>query len=181
MNRSELARRYNVSLPTVDSWVRRGCPHVRTGAGGYQFDLEAVATWRAQRLVEDSRRREGGDERRPRPRPVAPEAKQILEGLILPRDQIMPWLHENVVTFPEYARHAELSEGELFTLMLYGLPLLPPARGEKLARVSIPHADRWRALFAAWVEGLGGDGYSANLGAEAQRLRGLPPADDAAA
>ncbi len=53
VNRSELAGLYGVSLPTVDSWVRRGMPYVTKGARGkeWTFDTAAVAEWHAEQAV----------------------------------------------------------------------------------------------------------------------------------
>jgi len=50
VNRSEIAELYGVSLPTVTSWVKRGCPYVRAGNRGkeWQFNTAAVAEWREQ-------------------------------------------------------------------------------------------------------------------------------------
>src|SRR5258708_6458289 len=133
LNRTALARKYNVSLLTVDRWVARGCPHRRRGRA-YEFELNDVAGWRAQQLVKHSN---GGNTSGRR---VCPDARKILSGLMLAQDHLIPWCHEQI-------------------LLLYGIPLLPPLEGEKLARVSIPHADRWRGMFAIYVEGLGGNGY----------------------
>lgn len=38
---------FEVSLPTVDAWLRRGCPVVTQGSNGkpYELDLLAVAEW----------------------------------------------------------------------------------------------------------------------------------------
>ncbi len=170
-NRSGLAKAYDVSPPAIDGWVRRGIPHRRRRDGEYVFRLDDVREWRARQLSEDSRSRYSGGSGR---RPIPEDASKIVGGLMLAEDHIIPWKHDQVVRYPDYAKHAGIDEEELFTLLLYGLPTLPPAPGEKLCRVSIPHADRWRTMFAIFVEGLGGDGYSKRLGAEAQRLRGLP-------
>lgn len=50
VSRRRLARIMGVSLPTVDAWVRRGCPVVappgpETGYA-YRFDTAAVVRWR---------------------------------------------------------------------------------------------------------------------------------------
>lgn len=47
LNRSELARAYQVSLPTIDAWVLRECPRVSAGGPGVPsvFDWEEVAYW----------------------------------------------------------------------------------------------------------------------------------------
>lgn len=51
VNRSELAAWFDKTLPTVDAWVRDGCPVVARAMKGrpWQFDLAAVADWREQR------------------------------------------------------------------------------------------------------------------------------------
>lgn len=50
-NKAALAAFFDVSLPTIDSWVRRGCPVLQEGSQGtpWIFDLLAVADWRAER------------------------------------------------------------------------------------------------------------------------------------
>ena len=61
VNRSELASIFGVSLPTVDLWVRNGCPGVKNGVGkggGWTFDTAEVATWRMEQAAADA----GGDE-----------------------------------------------------------------------------------------------------------------------
>jgi len=48
VNRTELAEINGVSLPTVESWVRRGCPVVQRGGRGraWQFNTADVRNWR---------------------------------------------------------------------------------------------------------------------------------------
>lgn len=55
INRAELAGICNCSLPTVDAWVRKGCPVVARGGKGkeWQFDSAAVIDWRIERAVAD--------------------------------------------------------------------------------------------------------------------------------
>ena len=50
-NKAGLAAFFGVSLPTVDAWIRRGCPVLQEGATGvpWVFDLLAIADWRAER------------------------------------------------------------------------------------------------------------------------------------
>lgn len=50
VNRQQVASHCEVSLPTVDAWVRKGCPFVTRGSKGteWQFDLAAVEKWLAQ-------------------------------------------------------------------------------------------------------------------------------------
>ncbi len=56
VNRAELASLCGVSLPTVDTWVEKGCPYIERGSKGreWQFDSAAVIDWRIQRAVENA-------------------------------------------------------------------------------------------------------------------------------
>lgn len=56
VNRTGLAEFFGVSMPTVDSWVRDGCPVVQRGARGVQwvFNTADVAKWRMERAVKDA-------------------------------------------------------------------------------------------------------------------------------
>lgn len=47
-NKAEVAEFFDVSLPAVDGWVRRGCPILQKGSRGvpWVFDLLEVARWR---------------------------------------------------------------------------------------------------------------------------------------
>jgi terminase small subunit / prophage DNA-packing protein len=46
-NKAEVAEWFGVSVPTVDAWIRRGCPHLQRGNRGLSwiFDIKAVAEW----------------------------------------------------------------------------------------------------------------------------------------
>lgn len=55
LTKRELARRYRVSVVTIDDWLRRGCPGRRSGRT-FGFDLAAVAEWRAQDLANQQQR-----------------------------------------------------------------------------------------------------------------------------
>ncbi len=48
VNRAELASIFDISLPTVDAWVRKGCPVVERGGRGreWQFFVPDVFNWR---------------------------------------------------------------------------------------------------------------------------------------
>ena len=56
INRGELASLCGVSLPTLDSWIEKGCPYVERGSKGveWKFDSAAVIDWRIQRAVESA-------------------------------------------------------------------------------------------------------------------------------
>lgn len=56
VNRSQLAATFGVSLPTVDQWVRSGCPHVTKGAQGqsWKFNTADVTQWRISTAVAEA-------------------------------------------------------------------------------------------------------------------------------
>lgn len=56
VNRAQVADVFGCSLPTVDTWVRQGCPVVQKGSRGveWQFDTAAVAKWRNDRILADA-------------------------------------------------------------------------------------------------------------------------------
>lgn len=60
VNRSQLADVFGISLPTVDAWVRAGCPFDQRGGAGkeWAFDTADVARWREKRAAEEAA---GGD------------------------------------------------------------------------------------------------------------------------
>lgn len=53
VNRSELAEVFGKSLPTISTWVTKGCPVVERGRRGkeWTFDTAAVADWLEQQTV----------------------------------------------------------------------------------------------------------------------------------
>ena len=55
LNRSELAAHHGVSLPQVDTWVRRGCPAIERGSKGtnWKFDPAAVIDWRLKDAADE--------------------------------------------------------------------------------------------------------------------------------
>lgn len=50
VNKQELAELFAISVPTVDSWIKAGCPVEQRGTHGkpYVFDVSKVADWRQQ-------------------------------------------------------------------------------------------------------------------------------------
>lgn len=55
--KQELADIFGVSLPTIEAWVRGGCPFVEKGGMGksWKFDTAAVATWQKDKATEDAK------------------------------------------------------------------------------------------------------------------------------
>ncbi|QOE32734.1 terminase small subunit [Achromobacter phage Mano] len=61
VNRTGLSDVFGVSLPTVDAWVRQGCPYVKRGTGRgqqWEFSTADVAKWLQERAAINA----GGDD-----------------------------------------------------------------------------------------------------------------------
>ena len=56
ITRQALADVFGVSLPTIDAWVRKGCPFVEKGGRGqeWQFNTAQVSKWLRDRDVEEA-------------------------------------------------------------------------------------------------------------------------------
>lgn len=96
VNRAGLAEIFGVSMPTVDSWVRGGCPVVKRGGRGmeWQFDTAAIAVWLRERAVSDATGTTQADEAELKRRKLAAETAVAeldlakAKGLVAPLDQI---------------------------------------------------------------------------------------------
>lgn len=56
VTRQGLADIFGVSLPTIDNWVRQGCPYISKGGRGqeWQFNTAQVSKWLRDRDVEEA-------------------------------------------------------------------------------------------------------------------------------
>src|SRR3990167_9360856 len=56
LNKSQLAEAFSVSINTIDSWVRKGCPYSGKGRNGksYSFDIKKVLEWRTYQLMRET-------------------------------------------------------------------------------------------------------------------------------
>lgn len=87
VNRSGLAAVFGVSMPTVDAWVKNGCPGVKDGVGkggSWEFDTADVARWLQQRAADDAGGAEVADENALKRRRMAVTLKA--DELALARD-----------------------------------------------------------------------------------------------
>lgn len=137
----------------------------RAGAAVYDLRQAAEAVLRVARPAQ-----QGVEE-------AAAATRGIFAQQRIPDAALVPWLHDEIVTLPEYEERIGIEGDEVLDLIAFGLPLLPPARGSDLARVSIPHADRWRWLFGLLVTARGGDGDSPHVAGEVRRLLANCPAE----
>ena len=103
-------------------------------------------------------------------------ASEALRDFIrLPLEALVPWSaeaseHDLVVSLDVYEAERGLEGDEILSLITHGLPLLPPAEGDKLARVSVPHAGVWEFGMRAALRAAGLNWNAPNLGAELDRL-----------
>jgi len=96
VNRAELAEVFGVSLPTVDAWVRAGCPFDHRGTSGkkWVFDTADVFRWREERAVQEANGAEVQDEEALRLRKLKAETMAVelelaqKQGLVAPLDQM---------------------------------------------------------------------------------------------
>jgi phage terminase Nu1 subunit (DNA packaging protein) len=67
VSRATLASLQGVSLPTIDAWVRAGCPVVTRGGRGkeWKFDTAQVTEWRIDRKVAEATGAEKADTEEP--------------------------------------------------------------------------------------------------------------------
>lgn len=91
-NRAGLADIFGVSLPTVDAWVRAGCPVVQRGGRGVEwtFNSAEVARWLRDKAVEQAAGAETLDEKELKVRKLAAEAKLLELELAKARELVAP-------------------------------------------------------------------------------------------
>lgn len=95
VNREELAETFGVSLNTVTSWIRNGCPFAQRGKQGkpWRFNTRDVSEW----LREQARIEATGDapldEFELKLRKLAAETAQVELDLAVARKQVAP-IHE---------------------------------------------------------------------------------------
>lgn len=83
----EIARKHKVGVGRVRGWVRKGCPHVRSGSG-LEFDPAAVEQWLADEVLRKKREKEQKAEERSKTRAAAREkAKKEAEEAEKKRQQ----------------------------------------------------------------------------------------------
>lgn len=96
VSRTQLAEAMGVALPTVDHWVRAGCPFVERGGRGKQwrFNTAEVIAWRIDKIREEAAGTDLAGETELRRRKLAAETAQaelnlaIAKGAVAPLEQI---------------------------------------------------------------------------------------------
>lgn len=92
LNRTELADHLGLAMPTIDDWIRRGCPVVERGGRGkaWKFNSADVRQWRD----DDIRSQVGGSANASmedlRQRKLAAETEQAELDLARAKDELVP-------------------------------------------------------------------------------------------
>ncbi len=92
VTRQGLADVFGVSLPTIDSWVRQGCPNVKKGGLGkaWEFDTAAVAQWQKEKAVEDATGGIDASEDELKKRKAQAETELVELELLLKKGELAP-------------------------------------------------------------------------------------------
>lgn len=92
VNKSELCSLFGVSPPSVDGWVRNGCPVVEKGSQGRhsQFNTADVAKWLRDRAREEGSGTKTADEAELRRRKLAAEAERSELELAKVKGEVAP-------------------------------------------------------------------------------------------
>jgi phage terminase Nu1 subunit (DNA packaging protein) len=96
VNRKQLADVFGVSLPTIDAWLRAGCPFEQKGAAGKEwiFDTADVSRWREQRAADEAGGTDVQDDAALKRRKLRAETMSAeldllqKKGLVAPVDQV---------------------------------------------------------------------------------------------
>ncbi|MFY0309643.1 terminase small subunit [Leisingera sp. D0M16] len=92
VNRADLAEINGVSLPTVDEWVRRGCPVVQRGGRGraWKFNTAEVRSWRDDDIRAQADHGPSATKEQLILRKLAAETEQAELDLAKAREQVVP-------------------------------------------------------------------------------------------
>lgn len=92
VNRKQLADVFGISLPTVDAWLKAGCPFDQRGGSGkeYVFDTADVARWREQRAADEAGGEEVQDEAALRRRKLRADTLSAELALLKERQLVAP-------------------------------------------------------------------------------------------
>ncbi|WP_417702281.1 terminase small subunit [Pseudophaeobacter sp.] len=92
VNRTELAEINGVSLPTIESWVRRDCPVVQRGGRGraWTFNTADVRNWREDDIRAESSHTAHATKDELLLRKLAAETEQAELDLAKSKDEVVP-------------------------------------------------------------------------------------------
>jgi len=91
-NKTDTAAHFNVSLTTLDNWLRRGCPHTEEN-GTRMFDIGEIKLWRIFQDMKNDK---------PYWREVcAKSASELIEKLDHAQSALSFWMKANHWTHPK--------------------------------------------------------------------------------
>lgn len=92
VTRIALADAFGVALPTVDAWVRAGCPFIQRGGRGreWQFNTADVGQWRCDRAREEALGTARASEEELKLRKLAAEAESAELKLAKEKGEVAP-------------------------------------------------------------------------------------------
>lgn len=92
VTRSALSDAFGVALPTVDAWVRSGCPFIQRGGRGkeWKFNTADVAQWRCDVAREEALGKTSASEEELKLRKLAAEAESAELKLAKEKGEVAP-------------------------------------------------------------------------------------------
>lgn len=116
LNRTEMAHHLGIGMPTLDDWVRRGCPVVQRGGRGraWQFNSADLRAWRDDDIRRDVSKVEAASNDELKRRKLQAETEQL--ELELARAKA------DVVDIAQYERALTKALGEVRTNLRTVLP-----------------------------------------------------------
>lgn len=92
VSKGELASVFGVSVPTVDGWLRNGCPVIDKGGSGRvgKYNTADVANWLRQRAREEASGNVQADENQLRIRRMTAETEKAELELAIARAEVAP-------------------------------------------------------------------------------------------
>ena len=92
LGKHEIAEFFGVTEPTVDQWVRRGCPVVQRGSKGkaWQINTAKVSDWLRQRDIEQATGNNLSDEQELKRRKLAAETQKAELEMLRVKGELVP-------------------------------------------------------------------------------------------
>ena len=92
LGKHEIAEFFGVTEPTVDQWVRRGCPVVQRGSKGkaWQINTARVSDWLRQRDIEQATGSNLSDEQELKRRKLAAETQKAELEMLRVKGDVVP-------------------------------------------------------------------------------------------
>lgn len=105
VNRTELAEFFGIAMPTVDEWIRRGCPVIAKGSKGkpWKFNTADVSDWRIQRTRDEATGVAAATESELRIRKLAAETGKVELEFAIAKGEVAPIRQFEIAMTKAYA------------------------------------------------------------------------------